>query len=106
MIKKLIVGSGFSASIVNIILGNKAKIFGINDLNKIRPNGFIRRKNLDCNKVFCKKSLSIGSTRFHLKSSTFHDRPLFGGNSSVWGGHINYKKIPKKQFYVFLSTLY
>lgn len=96
MIKKLIVGSGFSASIVNIILGNKAKIFGINDLNKIRPNGFIRRKNLDCNKVFCKKSLSIGSIRFHLKSSTFHDRPLFGGNSSVWGGHINYKKIPKK----------
>ena len=67
MIKKLIVGSGFSASIVNIILGNKAKIFGINDLNKIRPNGFIRRKNLDCNKVFCKKSLSIGSIRFHLK---------------------------------------
>ena len=44
MIKKLIVGSGFSASILNIVLGKKAKILGINDLSKIRPNIFIRRK--------------------------------------------------------------
>ena len=103
MIKKLIVGSGFSGSITNLLLDKQVKIFGINDLNNLNLNNFIKRKNLNCNKFFCKKSLSFGSTKFQLKRSIFHDRPIFGGNSNVWGGHINIEKLPKKFLNLFIK---
>ena len=96
MIKKLIVGSGFSASIANLLLGKQTKIFSINDHKNLNSEGFFRRKNLNCNKFFSKKSFSIGSTEFILKRSNLHDRPIFGGNSYIWGGHINTKKLSKK----------
>ena len=96
MIKKLIVGSGFSASMVNSMLKSKTKIFSIKNIYKLNRYDFIRRKNLDCNKFFFKKSISFGSIKFLLKRSKFHDRPINGGHSNVWGGHINLKKLPKK----------
>ena len=96
MIKKLIVGSGFSASIAKLMLDSKTKVLSIKNVKKLNEYNFIRRKNLDCNKFFCKKSVSFGSIDFFLKKSKFHDRPISGGNSNVWGGHINLKKIPKK----------
>ena len=103
MIKKLIVGSGFSGSITNLLLDKQVKIFGINDLNNLNLNNFIKRKNLNCNKFFCKKSLSFGSTKFQLKRSILHDRPIFGGNSNVWGGHINIKKLSKRFLDLFIK---
>ena len=96
MIDKLIVGSGFSATIAKLILDKNTKVFSINNLNKLNTANFIRRKNLDCNKFFAEKTESIGSTNFQLKKSIFHDRPIFGGNSNVWGGHINLKRLSKK----------
>ena len=103
MIKKLIVGSGFSGSITNLLLDKQVKIFGINDLNNLNLNNFIKRKNLNFNKFFCKKSLSFGSTKFQLKRSILHDRPIFGGNSNVWGGHINIKKLSKRFLDLFIK---
>ncbi len=103
MIKKLIVGSGFSALFVSATLGDKTKIFSIKNFNQLNANDFIRRRNLDCNKFFVKKSLSFGSTNFNLKKSSFHDRPVFGGNSNVWGGHINLKKLSKKLISLILK---
>ncbi len=103
MIKKLIVGSGFSGSITNLLLDKQVKIFGINNLNNLNLNNFIKRKNLNCNKFFCKKSLSFGSTKFQLKRSILHDRPIFGGNSNVWGGHINIKKLSKRFLDLFIK---
>ena len=103
MIKKLIVGSGFSGSITNLLLDKQVKIFGINDLNNLNLNNFFIRKNLNCNKFFCKKSISFGSTKFQLKRSILHDRPIFGGNSNVWGGHINIKKLSKRFLDLFIK---
>jgi hypothetical protein len=96
MIKKLIIGSGFSASILNKVIGNKAKVFSIKRSNNLNKKNFIRRKNLDCNKFLGKKSISFGSTKFILNKSKFHDRLIMGGNSNIWGGHINLKKLSKK----------
>lgn len=96
MIKKLIVGSGFSASIVNLALNDPAEIYSVKDLNKLNSAGLIRRKNLDCNKVLSKKTLSLGSIKFFLKRSKLHDRLYISGNSNIWGGHINLAKLSKK----------
>ena len=96
MIRKLIVGSGFSASILNKVLESKARVFSVKYLNNFNKGKFIRRKNLDCNKFLSKKSLSLGSTKFNLNRSKFHDRLIIGGNSNIWGGHINFKALSKR----------
>ena len=93
MIKNLIVGSGFSASMVKIMINDNVKVVSLKNTNSLRSESFIRRTNLECNKFFSENTLSVGSTEFILNKAKFHDRLILGGNSNIWGGHIDLKRI-------------
>lgn len=71
------------------MLGEDSKIFGLKNANKLKR--LIRRKNLEYNKLYQKKTFSYGSLVFELKNTTFQDRLIIGGNSEIWGGKINIK---------------
>lgn len=111
MIKNLIIGAGFSAIFTKLVLKKKAKIIGCLDEKKIKKKILIRRKSLECNKIFSKKTYSYGTLKFHLNKISFHDRLSLGGNTNIWGGNINIEKISKKfitllNFYnIFLPKL-
>lgn len=102
MIKNLIIGAGFSAIFTKLLMGKNVKIIGCLSEKKISKQFLIRRKSLECNKIFSKKTYSYGTLKFRLsRGSKFHDRLSLGGNSNVWGGKINIKKLSKK----FISLL-
>jgi len=96
MIKNLVVGSGFSAAITKIFLGKDSKIIGFKKKNLFKYKNFFRRKTLDINKFFSKKTVSYGSLIFKLNKGKLHDRLISGGNSTIWGGHINLRKLTKQ----------
>lgn len=101
MAKKIIVGAGFSAAITKILIGKKVNIFGTHNHNFLKKNFFFRRKCLDSNKFFKKKIYSYGSLNFDLKKGKMHDRLIIGGNSTIWGGHINLRNISNKMLSIF-----
>ena len=84
-----IIGGGFSGSIAKIYLNKKSKLIAFNNKTILNKTSLIRRKNIECNKFFGKKSNSIGSLNISLNNAIFHDRLIFSGNSSVWGGKID-----------------
>ena len=90
--KNIIIGAGFSASITKILIGKNSKIIGCKNQQNI--DNLKRRKNIEYNKFFSKKTYSYGSLNFRLKNGTFQDRLILGGNSDIWGGKINLKNFP------------
>ena len=96
MIKNFIIGSGFTASIAKILIGKNANLIGSLDHQFLIDKKYLRRKSIEANKLFSKKAQSHGSIKFKLPNAILHDRLSLGGNSVVWGGKINIKKIPKK----------
>ena len=94
--KKIIVGAGFSAAITNLYLNNSSRVISLLDDSILSEDKFIRRKEIECNKLFAKKSYSYGTLKYFLKNSILHDRLAFSGNSSVWGGKIDVKSIKYK----------
>ena len=96
MTKNIVIGTGFSAAITNLFLGKNSKVIGLTKLNGINNTLFFRRSLLDANKLFSRKVKSYGSLKFKLNYGQLHDRLIYGGNSTIWGGHINLKKIPNK----------
>lgn len=96
MIKNLVVGSGFSAAITKIFLGKNSRVIGFKKKDLFRNQNSFRRKSLDINKLFSKKTISYGSLKFELNKGKLHDRLISGGNSTIWGGHVNLKKLTKQ----------
>ena len=96
MIKNLVIGSGFSAVITKTFLGKNSRIIGFKKKFLFKNQNFFRRKSLDINKLLSKKTISYGSLKFLLNKGKLHDRLILGGNSTIWGGHINLKKMTKK----------
>ncbi len=94
-------GAGFSASMLKILTGDRTKIIGSFNHNNLEAQKYLRRKNLECNKLMSKKTYSYGSLQYDLRNAKFHDRLSLGGNSNIWGGKINIKKIPKKILKLF-----
>ena len=101
MSKNIVIGAGFSAIFTKMLIGKDTTIIGAIDDKIKKKNFFLRRKSIEVNKFFSKKALSIGTLKFDLKHGKFHDRLIQGGNSNIWGGHINLKKFPKKIFKIF-----
>ena len=99
MIKNIIIGAGFSAAIVKLLLGNNSKVIGFYGKLNLKNINLIRRKSIETNKLFSSKAYSYGNLNFDLKKGSLHDRLIFGGNANIWGGHINIKNIPKKLIY-------
>ena len=95
MAKNLIIGAGFSAAVTKSLLKNNTDVLGLHHSKFIKKEN-LRRPNLDSNKFFSRKSYSYGSLKLNLKFGKFHDRLTIGGNSNIWGGHINIKEIPIK----------
>ena len=94
MIKNFIIGAGFTAAITKILIGKNSTIIGSVNHKLLKKKKFIRRKYLECNKMFAKKASSYGTLKFKLNNGIFHDRLVLGGNSTVWGGKINLKNFP------------
>jgi len=101
MIKNIIIGAGFSAAVTKILIGKDARIIGSLDHINAKNKNLLRRKSIECNKIFSKKTFSYGTLDFNLKNGKLHDRLTLGGNSSIWGGKINLKKIPTKIIKLF-----
>ena len=89
MIENLIVGAGFSALCSYMILKNSnTRVLNFKKINS-NPNFLIDRKNLNNNKFFSNKSISLGTINYTLESKIkFHDRLISGGNTNLWGGFI------------------
>lgn len=91
----IIVGSGFSSFLFNLFLNKKetliisTKVRFISKLPK-------RKKLTNYLKIFSKKFNSYGNYNFVLKNATLHDTLIDGGNTNIWGGTCNLKKIKNK----------
>ena len=94
--KNIIIGAGFSAAITKLYLGKFSRIFSLQNDLIIKKSDLIRRKEIECNKLFAKKSYSYGTLNYILKNSILHDRLTLSGNSSVWGGKIDLTDINHK----------
>tara|TARA_B100001057_G_scaffold501015_1_gene619714 strand:+ start:3679 stop:4719 length:1041 start_codon:yes stop_codon:yes gene_type:complete len=105
MSKNLIIGAGFSAAITNLLIGKKFKIIGTLSHKLLDNRKYSRRKSVECNKIFSNQSKSYGSLKFKLNNGIMHDRLVMGGNSGVWGGKINIKKIPKNLYHILKKKM-
>jgi hypothetical protein len=97
----VIVGGGFSAFLANAFIDED--IININgSLPKTSDEKkFIRRPQLEVNKLFIKKGYSHSKLIPNLKNLALHDRVINGGNSNIWGGVIDCHNMPKKIIKVF-----
>ena len=94
--KKIIVGGGLSAVFTKIFIkSDDLKIISPRDRTGFNKKNLHRRKNFEKNKLFQKKSNSYGSLKFSIANTIFHDRLILGGNSNIWGGNFDIRKIPK-----------
>jgi len=100
MSKNLIIGAGFTAAITNLLIGKDSMTIG-SFSHQFLKNKYLRRKTIECNKIFSVSAKSYGSLKFKLDDGILHDRLILGGNSGVWGGNININKIPKNLLKIF-----
>lgn len=92
--KNIIVGSGFSAFVLNILL-KKDFLVVTTDQNFI--NKLPMRKYLTPHlRLLYKKYISYGIFRYVLKRSTLHDTIIHGGNTNFWGGICNISSLKNK----------
>ena len=91
--KTFIIGGGFSAALGSLYLGKLASVISFENQPLLDEKEFVRRKKIECNKLFAKKSFSIGTLNFNLNNAILHDRMVSTGNSSVWGGKIDLSNI-------------
>lgn len=94
--KTFIIGGGFSATIASLYSGKFVNVISFRNNSLFDGMEFLRRKEIECNKFFSKKSSSIGTLNFKLNNSILHDRMVQTGNSSVWGGKIDLSNLDKK----------
>lgn len=99
--KTFIIGGGFSAALGSLYLGKLASVISFENQSLLDEKEFVRRKKIECNKLFAKKSFSIGTLNFNLNNAILHDRMISTGNSSVWGGKIDLSNISKKDVNFF-----
>ena len=93
----LIIGSGFSALVSYLRLKKFNPLVISTNINTFNDNFLKRRKNLDTNKFFSKKSKSFGNFEYQIPHNIkFHDRNSFGGNTNIWGGFINIENLSNK----------
>ena len=53
--KNLRIGSGFSATVTKLYIGKFSKIISLYNYLLFRKDEFVRRKEVECNKLFAKK---------------------------------------------------
>lgn len=87
-----IVGGGFAALALQALLPDAILISPVDPHATLRSYGFLRRKNFELNKLFAKKSYSLGAFLYQ-GAAKLHDRLILGGNSGVWGGFIDISKV-------------
>jgi len=83
MSKNLIIGAGFTAAITNLLIGKDSTIVGSLSHQFLRDYKYLRRKSVECNKIFSVGAKSYGSLNFRLDNGILHDRLILGGNSGV-----------------------
>lgn len=92
--KNIIIGSGFSAFVLNIFL---KKDFLVVTTHQNFINKLPARKYLTPHlRLFYKKYISYGIFKYILRHSTLHDTIIHGGNTNYWGGICNINSIKNK----------
>ena len=92
--KNIIIGSGFSAFILNKFL---KKDFLIITTNDTLIGNFPKRKMLTPHLRFLdKKFSSYGIFNYSLNNSILHDTVIHGGNTNLWGGICNVRGLGNK----------
>ena len=80
----VIIGGGYSSFVIYQKL-IKFNPLVITNKNINYNNSLFRRRNLQINKFFSKKSSSFGSLQYKLNgNSKIHDKLILGGNSNLW----------------------
>lgn len=92
--QNIIVGSGFSAFVLNKYL--KKDFLVVTSTDELIKNYPERRNLTKYLKPLTKKFTSRGELKFKLKKSTLHDTLTHGGNTNLWGGVCNKAKIKNK----------
>ncbi len=88
-----IIGGGFSASVARLMISEECRIITPKKLSYLEMP---RRKSIEINKFFSNHAKSLGLLKFNLTQTKLHDRLIFGGNSSIWGGFINMSYLSNK----------
>ena len=92
--QNIIIGSGFSAFVLNRLL---KKNFLIITTNQNLINNFPRRKYLTNHlRLLSKKFISYGLYKYVLRHSVLHDTIIHGGNTNLWGGICNISNLKNK----------
>jgi len=101
MDKPIIIGGGFSAWVASILQDGQVPIYTPSlKLSKNLHHNLIRRRELEINKLFIHPyAKSVGTLNFARCNVNMHDRVILGGNSTIWGGFINLKSMPKHILY-------
>jgi hypothetical protein len=94
MSNQVIIGAGFSAAICQLLLKDAIVKGSLDHLAALK--GSKRRRNIEKNKFFSKKASSYGSVSSKNLNINLHDRLIENGNSEIWGGFIDERKIPEK----------
>lgn len=94
--KNLIVGAGFSAFITKHLIKKKnINLVGAFNYKAAIQVNKLRRVKFEANKILSKRAYSYGSLKFLGTKFLLHDRIIKGGNSNIWGGHIDLSSLPK-----------
>ncbi len=92
--KNIIVGSGFSAFVLNIFLKKDFLVVTTdqNFIKKLPPRKYLTPHL----RLFYKKYISYGIFKYILHHSTLHDTIIHGGNTNFWGGICNINSLKNK----------
>lgn len=85
-----IVGGGFSAYVAKSFSNLPVRLINFSGVTSPSYINIIRRKSLETNKLFLRKAKSFGALSFCLRNCCLHDRLIYGGNSSIWGGIVDF----------------
>ena len=89
-----IIGGGFSAFVAKTLINKKCYFFFPENHSLIYPSSFFKAPSYEIKKFFSSSVMPYVTLMPKLKSVSLHAYQLKGGNTNIWGGFINIKKLP------------
>jgi hypothetical protein len=89
-----IVGGGFSAFIAKTFLKKSSQIYFPENHSFLRKKSFFKAPSYKVKKIFNISLIPYVNLTPKLKFVSLHAHQLKGGNTNIWGGFINIKKLP------------
>ncbi len=93
-INYVIVGGGFSAFIAKTFFKKSSQIYFPENHSFLRIRSFFKAPSYKVKKIFSTSLMPYVNLTPKLKFVSLHAHQLKGGNTNIWGGFINIKKLP------------